>query len=57
MPKLGTVKLLKKMKTNEVWKLAPALFDSKARVRRDHIKVAGKDELHAEGTSGFNYSM
>jgi hypothetical protein len=57
MPKLGTVKLLKKRKTNEVWKLAPALFDSKARVRRDHIKVAGKDELHAEGTSGVNYSM
>jgi len=50
MPKISSVKLLKKIKTDDVWKLAPALFDSKARVRRDHVKVAGKDELHAEGT-------
>jgi integrase/recombinase XerD len=50
MPKLGSVKLLKKIKTSDTWKLAPALFDSKARVRRDHVKVQGRDELHAEGS-------
>jgi len=50
MPKLGSVKLLKKIKTSDTWKLAPVLFDSKGRVRRDHVKVQGRDELHAEGS-------
>jgi integrase/recombinase XerD len=27
-----------------------ALFDSKGRVRRDHVKVEGRDEAHAEGS-------
>jgi hypothetical protein len=26
------------------------LFDSKGRVRRDHVTVQGRDELHPEGT-------
>jgi hypothetical protein len=30
--------------------LAPALFDSKGRVRRDHVTVSGKDEVHPEGS-------
>ena len=46
----GRVKLLKKIKINDKWKLATALFDSKGRVRRDHVNVEGKDELHPEGT-------
>ena len=50
MPKRGAVKLLKKIKVGDVWKLAPALFDSKGRVRRDHVTVAGKDKVHDEGT-------
>jgi hypothetical protein len=50
MPKLGAVRLLKKVKIDDSWKLTPALFDSKGRVRRDHVRVAGKDELHSEGT-------
>ncbi len=50
MPKLGTVRLFKKVKHQDSWKLAPALFDSKGRVRRDHVVVQGRDEIHDEGT-------
>ena len=50
MPKLPHVKLFKQVKVNDKWILAPALFDSKSRVRRDRVLVAGKDELHAEGS-------
>jgi hypothetical protein len=32
------------------WTLVPALFDSKGRVRRDHVMVEGRDEVHAEGS-------
>jgi integrase/recombinase XerD len=49
MPRLGAVKLLKKIKLNNTWKLAPALFDTKGRVRRDHVMIEGRDEVHAEG--------
>src|ERR1700735_3958539 len=49
MPKLGAVKLFKQIKINGAWKLAPALFDSKGRVRRDHVRVHGTDEIHEEG--------
>jgi integrase len=49
MPKLGAVKLFKQIKINGAWKLAPALFDSKGRVRRDHVRVQGRDEIHEEG--------
>ena len=50
MPKLPHVKLFKQVKVNDKWILAPALFDSKSRVRRDRVLVAGKDELHPEGS-------
>ncbi len=50
MPRISTVKLLKKIKTDDTWKLAAALFDSKGRVRRDHVRVGGRDELHPEGS-------
>jgi integrase len=49
MPRIGRVKLLKKIKHNDNWIFATALFDSKGRVRRDHVTVEGRDELHAEG--------
>ena len=49
MPKLGAVKLFKQIKIDGAWKLAPALFDTKGRVRRDHVRVQGRDELHEEG--------
>jgi integrase/recombinase XerD len=49
MPRLGTVRLFKKIKTENQWKLAPALYDSKGRVRRDHVRIGGRDEVHAEG--------
>jgi integrase/recombinase XerD len=49
MPRLGTVRLLKKIKIDDNWKLTPALYDSKGRVRRDHVGVKGRDELHPEG--------
>jgi integrase/recombinase XerD len=55
MPRLGAVRLLKKIKTLDSWKLAPALYDSKGRVRRDHVRVAGRDELHAEGSYYLEY--
>jgi hypothetical protein len=38
MPRLGRVRLLKKIKHNEKWQFAAALFDSKGRVRRDHVQ-------------------
>ena len=50
MPKLGSVRLFKQIKIHGSWKHAPALFDTKGRVRRDHVRVAGKDEVHEEGS-------
>src|ERR671925_1009624 len=54
MPKISQVKLLKKIKiptsSGMSWGWAPALFDSKGRVRRDHVVVNGRDETHAEGS-------
>ena len=49
MPRVGRVKLLKKIKHNDNWIFAAALFDSKGRVRRDHVTVGGGDQLHPEG--------
>jgi integrase/recombinase XerD len=43
------VRLLKQVKTGNGWVLAPALFDTKGRIRRDHVRVDGIDELHPEG--------
>jgi len=50
MPKLPAVKLLKQVKIKGRWTLATALFDSKGRVRRDHVRVKGIDESHPEGS-------
>jgi integrase/recombinase XerD len=50
MPKISQVKLLKKIKVNASWTLAPVLFDSKGRVRRDHVKIQSRDEVHPEGS-------
>jgi integrase/recombinase XerD len=49
MPKISRVKLLKQIKFNGNWAHAPALYDSKGRVRRDHVRVNGADEVHPEG--------
>jgi integrase/recombinase XerD len=49
-PKLGSVKLLKQVKLPHRWMLTPALFDSRGRIRPDHVRVKGKDETHAEGS-------
>jgi integrase len=50
MPKMPTVRLLKQVKSNNRWVHATALFDSKGRVRRDHVRVNGTDETHPEGS-------
>jgi integrase/recombinase XerD len=50
MPKISRVKLLKQIKTDGAWVLTPALFDSKGRIRRDHVMVDGRDEVHPEGS-------
>ena len=50
MPKLPRVTLLKQVKVNDTWRHARALFDSKGRVRRDHVRFNGKDETHPEGS-------
>ena len=54
MSKSSHVKLLKKIKiaTPEgvSWGWGSALFDSKGRVRRDHVLVNGNDEAHSEGS-------
>jgi len=55
MARVSRVKLLKQIKTDKGWTLATALFDSKSRVRRDHVLVAGVDEVHAEGTYFIEY--
>ena len=50
MPRSSRVKLLKQVKINDKWVLATALFDSKGRVRKDHVRVSGNDENHPEGS-------
>ena len=50
MRKAPRVTLLKQIKSNDKWIPAAALFDSKGRVRRDHVRVAGRDEVHPEGS-------
>lgn len=50
MPKPPRVTLLKQVKINNKWRHARALFDSKGRVRRDRVRVNGKDESHPEGS-------
>jgi integrase/recombinase XerD len=48
--KLACVTLLKQIKLPHRWMLTPALFDSRGRVRPDHVRVKGKDETHPEGS-------
>jgi integrase/recombinase XerD len=54
MPRISRVKLIKKIKIpspdGATWTFATALFDSKGRVRRDHVMVSGTDEVHPEGS-------
>jgi hypothetical protein len=50
MLRLSRVKLFKQVKINGKWTLAVALFDSKGRVRKDHVLVKGKDENRPEGS-------
>lgn len=50
MPKAPRVTLLKQVKTDNKWRHARALFDSKGRVRRDRVRIAGQEELHPEGS-------
>jgi integrase/recombinase XerD len=54
MPRISRVRLFKKVKVaapdGVSWSLAPALFDSKGRVRRDHVIVDTRDEVHTEGS-------
>jgi hypothetical protein len=49
MPRQARVILLKQIKHDGRWIPALALFDSKGRVRRDHVRVQSKDEVHPEG--------
>ena len=50
MPRQARVILLKQIKHDGRWIPAPALFDSKGRVRRDHVRVQSRDEVHPEGS-------
>jgi integrase/recombinase XerD len=50
MPKTPRVTLLKQVKIDNKWRHARALFDSKGRVRRDRVRIAGQEELHPEGS-------
>jgi hypothetical protein len=50
MPKPPRVTLLKQIKIDNKWRHARALFDSKGRVRRDRVRIAGKEESHPEGS-------
>jgi integrase/recombinase XerD len=50
MPRISRVKLFKRIKIGEKWLLAEALFDSRGRLRRDHVRVQGRDETHPEGS-------
>ena len=55
MPLTSQVKLLKQIKFNGAWHRAPALFDTKGRIRRDHVMVGGRDEVHPEGSYVIEY--
>ena len=50
MPRSSRVKLFKQIKINDKWALAPVLFDSKGRVRKDRVLVNGGEENHPEGS-------
>src|SRR5438445_12991952 len=48
--KPASVRVLKQIKLPHRWVLATALFDSRGRIRPDHVRVKGKDETHPEGS-------
>src|SRR5215471_10319932 len=50
MRKTPRVTLLKQVKVKNKWVPAPALFDTKGRLRRDHVRIGGSDEIHPEGS-------
>jgi integrase/recombinase XerD len=43
------VNLLKKIHAADGWKLAPVV-ERNGKILRDHVLVAGRDELHSEGS-------
>ena len=54
--KPGSVRVLKQIKLPHRWILATALFDSRGRIRPDHVRVKGKDETHPEGSYFIEWS-
>jgi hypothetical protein len=54
MRKAPRVTLLKQIKSNDKWIPAAALFDSKGRVRRDHVRVAGGIESIPKVVTSLN---
>jgi hypothetical protein len=50
MLRSSRVKLFKQVKINGKWTLCVAPFDSKGRVRKDHVLVKGDDENRPEGS-------
>jgi integrase/recombinase XerD len=51
-----SVRVLKQIKLPHRWTLATALFDSRGRIRPDHVRVKGKDEAHPEGSYFIEWS-
>jgi len=51
-----SVRVLKQIKLPHRWTLATALFDSRGRIRPDHVRVKGKDETHPEGSYFIEWS-
>jgi len=54
--KPASVRVLKQIKLPHRWVLATALFDSRGRIRPDHVRVKGKDETHPEGSYFIEWS-
>jgi len=54
--KPASVRVLKQIKLPHRWVLATALFDSRGRIRPDHVRVKGKDETHPEGSYFLEWS-
>jgi integrase/recombinase XerD len=54
--KPSSVRVLKQIKLPHRWTLATALFDSRGRIRPDHVRVKGKDETHPEGSYFIEWS-
>src|SRR5215472_17562494 len=52
----ASVRVLKQIKLPHRWVLATALFDSRGRIRPDHVRVKEKDETHPEGSYFIEWS-